>query len=127
MRLDQESLVDQNFPIKFQFDGMSMTGFAGDTLASALLANDVRLLGRSFKYHRPRGIMSAGSEEANALVTVGSGPQQEPNIRATQLEIYEGLEVFSQNRWPSLKWDLLALNDLAAPFLNVGFYYKTFM
>ena len=127
MRLDQDSLVDRNIPISFRFDGVSMTGFAGDTLASALLANDVRLVARSFKYHRPRGIMSAGSEEANALVTVGSGSQQEPNIRATQLEIYEGLEVFSQNRWPSLKWDFLALNDLAAPFLTAGFYYKTFM
>lgn len=127
MRLDKKSLVDPNTPIKFQFDGVSMSGFAGDTLASALLANDVRLVARSFKYHRPRGIMSAGSEEANALVTVGFGSQQEPNIRATQLEIYDGLEVFSQNCWPSLKWDLLALNDLAAPFLTAGFYYKTFM
>jgi sarcosine oxidase subunit alpha len=127
MRLDQDSLVDRNTPIGFRFDGVSMMGFAGDTLASALLANDVRLVARSFKYHRPRGIMSAGSEEANALVTEGSGSQREPNIRATQLEIYEGLEVFSQNCWPSLKWDLLALNDLAAPFLTAGFYYKTFM
>ena len=107
MRLDKKSLVDPNTPIKFQFDGVSMSGFAGDTLASALLANDVRLVARSFKYHRPRGIMSAGSEEANALVTVGFGSQQEPNIRATQLEIYDGLEVFSQNCWPSLKLSLI--------------------
>jgi len=127
MRLTQKSLVDPNTPIKFRFDGVTMKGFAGDTLASALLANDVRLVARSFKYHRPRGVISAGSEEANALVTVGSGAQQEPNVRATQIEIYEGLEVFSQNHWPSLKWDFLALNDLVAPFLTAGFYYKTFM
>ena len=127
MRLDQPSKVDQNTVVNFRFDGVPMTGFVGDTLASALLANDVRIVARSFKYHRPRGIMGAGSEETNALVTVGAGPQKEPNIRATQLEIYEGLEVYSQNSWPSLKWDILALNDFAAPFLAAGFYYKTFM
>ncbi len=127
MRLRKPSKVNQNILINFRFDGVLMNGFAGDTLASALLANDVRVVGRSFKYHRPRGIMGVGSEETNALVTVGSGPQTEPNIRATQLEIYEGLEVYSQNSWPSLKWDILAFNDFAAPFLTAGFYYKTFM
>ena len=127
MRLDQPSKVNQNIVVNFHFDGVPLTGFAGDTLASALLANNVRILARSFKYHRPRGIMGAGSEEANALVTVGSGHEKEPNIRATQLEIYEGLEVYSQNNWPSLKFDFLALNDFAAPLLAAGFYYKTFM
>jgi len=127
MRLDGKGLVDRSRKVRFRFDGHLYDGFAGDTLASALLANDVRLVARSFKYHRPRGVYSAGSEEPNALVTVGRGAQAEPNIRATQQEIYTGLEARSQNRWPSLELDLLSLNDLAAPFLGAGFYYKTFM
>jgi len=113
--------------VRFRFDGVDYTGRAGDTVASALLANGVRLMGRSFKYHRPRGVLSAGSEEPNALVTVGRGAQAEPNVRATVQEIYEGLEVHSQSAWPSLRFDAMAVNDLAAPFLGAGFYYKTFM
>ncbi|MFP4326748.1 MAG: sarcosine oxidase subunit alpha family protein [Paracoccaceae bacterium] len=111
----------------FRFDGRAHEGRAGDTLASALLAGGVRLMGRSFKYHRPRGVLTAGSEEPNALVTVGHGAAAEPNLRATTQELYEGLEARSQNRWPSLRYDLLSVNDLAAPFLGAGFYYKTFM
>ena len=114
-------------PVRFRFDGVGYSGRAGDTVASALLANGVRLMGRSFKYHRPRGVLSAGSEEPNALVTVGRGAQAEPNVRATVQEIYEGLEVYSQSAWPSLKFDVMAVNDIAAPFLGAGFYYKTFM
>ncbi|MEQ6204101.1 sarcosine oxidase subunit alpha family protein [Sulfitobacter sp. HNIBRBA2951] len=113
--------------VRFRFDGVGYTGRVGDTVASALLANGVRLMGRSFKYHRPRGVLSAGSEEPNALVTVGRGAQAEPNVRATVQEIYEGLEVRSQSAWPSLRFDAMAVNDLAAPFLGAGFYYKTFM
>ena len=114
-------------PVSFSFDGRRYEGREGDTLASALLANDVALVGRSFKYHRPRGVMTAGPEEPNALVTIGRGAAATPNTRATVQEVFDGLEAFSQNRWPSLDWDLLALNDLAAPFLGAGFYYKTFM
>lgn len=113
--------------VSFTFDGKQYQGVEGDTLASALLANGVRFVARSFKYHRPRGIMTAGSEEPNALVTIGSGAQTDPNIRATTQEIYEGLEAQSQNNWPSLRTDILAINDLASPFLGAGFYYKTFM
>ncbi len=109
--------------INFTFDGVAYQGRQGDTLASALLANGVRLVGRSFKYHRPRGILTAGSEEPNALVTVG----EEPNIRATTLDLFEGLAARSQNAWPSLKTDVMAVNDLISPFLGAGFYYKTFM
>jgi sarcosine oxidase subunit alpha len=127
MRVTSKGLVDRKHPVSFTFDGHTVQGFAGDTVASALLANDIKLVARSFKYHRPRGVMGAGSEEANALVTVGRGAHQEPNVRATVQEIYDGLEVRSQNRWPSLDVDLLAINDLAAPFLGAGFYYKTFM
>lgn len=127
MRVAGKGLVDRSSPIGFNFDGVRYSGFKGDTLASALLANDVRLVGRSFKYHRPRGILTAGSEEPNALVTVGSGAAQDPNVRATVQEIYHGLEARSQNRWPSLAFDLMSVNDLAAPFLGAGFYYKTFM
>ena len=127
MRLDRGRLIDYARPLSFTFDGVSMTGFQGDTLASALLANGVSLVGRSFKYHRPRGIMTAGSEEPNALVTVSPGQGQEPNVRATTLELYDGLSAESQNRWPSLRWDLLSVNEFAAPFLSAGFYYKTFM
>ena len=104
-----------------------MTGLAGDTLASALLANGRMLVGRGFKYHRPRGILTAGSAEPNALVTLGRGGRTEPNTRATVQELYDGLEAVSQNRWPSLDHDIGALNGLLSPFLGAGFYYKTFM
>ncbi|MEL0021511.1 MAG: 2Fe-2S iron-sulfur cluster-binding protein, partial [Rickettsiales bacterium] len=94
--------IDRDRSLSFTFDGHRYEGFTGDTLASALLANDVHLVGRSFKYHRPRGILSAGSEEPNALVTVGTGGQATPNLRATQVELFDGLTATSQNRWPSL-------------------------
>lgn len=124
MRISEQGLGS---PVRFLFDGVEYIGRAGDTVASALLANGLRLMGRSFKYHRPRGPLSAGSEEPNALVTVGTGAGAEPNIRATVQEIYDGLEVCSQSAWPSLQFDAMAVNDLAAPFLGAGFYYKTFM
>ncbi|MCK0198674.1 sarcosine oxidase subunit alpha family protein [Ancylobacter sp. 6x-1] len=126
-RLATGGLIDRSRPLAFTFDGRRYTGFAGDTLASALLANDVKLVGRSFKYHRPRGIVSAGPEEPNALVELRSGARREPNSRATVTELYEGLEATSQNRWPSLDLDILSVNRLVAPFLGAGFYYKTFM
>jgi len=127
MRIPGKGLVNQGVPVSFTFDGTSYQGCQGDTLASALLANDIRLVGRSFKYHRPRGIYTAGSEEPNALVTLGQGGATEPNIRATTQELFNGLQARSQNRWPSLDFDLMGINDLAAPFLGAGFYYKTFM
>ncbi len=113
--------------VRFRFDGREYRGRAGEPLAAALMAAGVRVMGRSFKYHRPRGVMTAGSEEPNALVTVGQGARREPNVRATVQEVFEGLEAFGQNAWPSLRFDLLAANDLLAPFLGAGFYYKTFM
>ena len=121
MRIRGKGLVDRSDTVTFRFDGRSYDGFAGDTVASALLANGVRLMGRSFKYHRPRGVLTAGSEEPNALVTVGIGAAAEPNVRATTQEIFEGLEVRSQNAWPSLDLDLLAVNNLFAPWLGAGF------
>ncbi|MEL7263088.1 MAG: 2Fe-2S iron-sulfur cluster-binding protein, partial [Pseudomonadota bacterium] len=127
MRVAGKGLIDRAQQISFRFDGTAYRGFAGDTLASALLANGVRHMARSFKYHRPRGVLTAGSEEPNALMTIGSGPETDPNVRATVQEIYEGLEARPQNAWPSLGFDLLSVNDLAAPFLGAGFYYKTFM
>ena len=126
-RLGAGSEVDPATPIRFRFDGRFMQGFAGDTLASALLANGVRVLARSFKYHRPRGVLSAGSEEPNALVDVIRTGAREANLLATTLRLYEGLESVSQNRWPSLRFDALALNDRLGRFLPAGFYYKTFM
>ncbi|WP_425053040.1 sarcosine oxidase subunit alpha family protein [Psychromarinibacter sp. S121] len=125
-RLDG-GLVDRDRVLSFSFDGRRYVGHPGDTLASALLANGVKLMGRSFKYHRPRGVLSAGSEEPNALVELRTGPRQEPNTRATVAELFDGLEARSQNRFPSLGFDLLGVNDLFAPFLTAGFYYKTFM
>ena len=127
MRIDGKGRVNRAEEVLFQFDGKYVRGYAGDTVASALLGKGERLMGRSFKYHRPRGPLTAGSEEPNALITVGSGAHQDPNVRATVQEIYDGLEVFSQNAWPSLKTDVMGINDLAAPFLGAGFYYKTFM
>ena len=126
-RLPVGGLIDRTRPLAFTFDGKPLTGYAGDTLASALIANDVRLVGRSFKYHRPRGILTAGPEEPNALVTLRSGAQAEPNTRATTAPLYDGLEAASQNRWPNLRFDALAINQLFAPIFVAGFYYKTFM
>ena len=120
-------LVDPARQLSFTFDGKTYGGFAGDTLASALLANGVRLTGRSFKYHRPRGILTAGSEEPNALVELRTGSRREPNTRATVTELYEGLAARSQNRWPSLAFDVGAVNSLLSPLFVAGFYYKTFM
>jgi sarcosine oxidase subunit alpha len=120
--------IDRSQPLRFSFDGRRFAGFAGDTLASALLAHGVQLLGRSFKYHRPRGILAAGAEEPSALVSVRRDQARyTPNLRATEVELYDGLEAHSQNRWPSLAFDVGAISDLLAPLLPAGFYYKTFM
>ena len=126
-RLASGGSIDRSRPLSFRFDGRDYRGFAGDTLASALIANDVKLVGRSFKYHRPRGILTAGAEEPNALVTLRSGARAEPNAKATTVELYEGLEAASQNRWPSLGFDAMAMNGLLSPLFVAGFYYKTFM
>lgn len=120
-------MIDRSKPLSFTFNGKTYQGFQGDTLASALMANDVCLVGRSFKYHRPRGIFSAGSEEPNALMTLHSGAWTEPNTRATVTELFEGLEARSQNHVGPLNYDLLAINDPLSPFFAAGFYYKTFM
>ncbi|HWG72309.1 MAG TPA: 2Fe-2S iron-sulfur cluster-binding protein, partial [Steroidobacteraceae bacterium] len=120
--------IDRGQPLRFEFDGRSYEGVAGDTLASALLANGVHLTGRSFKYHRPRGILAAGSEEPNALVTVRrDAARVTPNLHATQVELYDGLIAESQNRWPSLSRDFGRVNDALSAFFPAGFYYKTFM
>jgi sarcosine oxidase, subunit alpha len=127
LRAQHGGRVDRSKPLKFSFDGKSYDAFAGDTLASGLLANGVHLVGRSFKYHRPRGIVSAGAEEPNALVTVSRDmARYTPNLRATQVELYEGLQAESQNRWPSLRCDVGRVNDWLSAFFPAGFYYKTF-
>ncbi|MCH8467410.1 MAG: sarcosine oxidase subunit alpha family protein [Roseinatronobacter sp.] len=127
MRLQQGGQIDRGQKISFRFDGQYYKGHPGDTLASALLANGVRLMGRSFKYHRPRGVLAAGSEEPNALVELRTGGRQEPNTRATMVELFDGLQAMPQNAWPSLRFDALAINDRFSNFLTAGFYYKTFM
>ncbi len=120
--------IDRARSIRFSFDGRSYEGLSGDTLASALLANGVHLVGRSFKYHRPRGLMAAGPEDPNALVTVRrDAARYTPNLNANQVELYEGLAAESQNRWPSLQWDFGQTNDFFSRFIPAGFYYKTFM
>ncbi|TNC73694.1 sarcosine oxidase subunit alpha [Rubellimicrobium roseum] len=127
-RIPGRGRVDQSRPVQFTFDGRTVTGCLGDTVASALLANGIHLMGRSFKYHRPRGVVSAGSEEPNALVGTSRGPGRfEPNTRATMQEIWDELRVESQNRWPGLAFDIGAINDRFGRFLPAGFYYKTFM
>ncbi|MCR8548926.1 sarcosine oxidase subunit alpha family protein [Salipiger sp. P9] len=120
-------LIDRTRPLNFTFNSKAYQGFEGDTLASALLANGVRLMGRSFKYHRPRGVIAAGSEEPNALVELREGARAEPNTRATVAELYDGLSARSQNHVGPLHRDFMAVNDLLSPFFAAGFYYKTFM
>ena len=119
--------IDRTKTLDFKFDGKSYQGHAGDTLASALLANNVRLMGRSFKYHRPRGVLTAGSEEPNAIMELRDGARQEPNTRATTAELFDGLTAKSQNKIGSLRFDFMAINDRFSNFLTAGFYYKTFM
>ncbi len=126
-RLPAGGRIDRSRPQGFAFNGVRYQGFAGDTLASALLANGIHLVGRSFKYHRPRGIVAAGAEEPNALVQLGEGPRTEPNARATQVELYDGLVARSQNCWPSVEFDIGAISNLLSPLFPAGFYYKTFM
>lgn len=120
-------LIDRSLPQVFTFNGKTMRGLKGDTLAASLLANDQMLVGRSFKYHRPRGIVAAGPEEPNALVGLGKGARFEPNQRVTTTELFDGLEAESQNHWPSLEFDVGVINNSLARFLPGGFYYKTFM
>jgi len=126
-RLAKGGLIDRSTTLNFSFDGKAFSGHAGDTLASALIANGVHLMGRSFKYHRPRGVISAGPSEPNALVELREGGRKEPNTRATVIELYDGLKARSQNRWPSLDFDIGAVNSLASAMFVAGFYYKTFM
>lgn len=125
-RLKSGGHIQRKDVINFTFNGKAMQGYAGDTLASALLANGVRVVGRSFKYHRPRGLFAAGQEEPNALITVGTGNHRDVNTRATAQMLYEGLEATSQNAWPSLNFDVGRLNDMASSLFPAGFYYKTF-
>ena len=126
-RLPEGGRIDRQRPLDFRFDGKSLQGYAGDSLASALLANGVHLVGRSFKYHRPRGIFSAGAEEPNAIVQVGEEPRTDPNIRATQLELVDGLTAAAQNCWPNVDFDVGAVNGRLSRLFPAGFYYKTFM
>ena len=128
LRVTNSKYIDETSRVSFKFNGKSYFGYKGDTLASALLANDIHLVGRSFKYHRPRGIMTSGSEEPNAIVQVNKNTAlTEPNVRATELEIYHGLEATSQNCWPSVDFDIGGINNFLSPLLPAGFYYKTFM
>ncbi|HJU22260.1 MAG TPA: 2Fe-2S iron-sulfur cluster-binding protein, partial [Casimicrobiaceae bacterium] len=125
-RLSDGGAIDRSRPLAFTYDGVRYEGYAGDTLASALLANGVHLVGRSFKYHRPRGIVTAGVEEPCALVQLGEGARSEPNMRATTIELFDGLVACSQNCWPSVRFDLGEIANMLSPLLPAGFYYKTF-
>ena len=127
LRLPAGGRIDRTRPLSFVYDHRLLTGYAGDTLASALLANGVRLVGRSFKYHRPRGFLSAGVEETNGLLTIGEGARRTPNVPATTLELHEGLFSQRQNGWPSVDFDLMAVTSWLSPLFGAGFYYKTFM
>ena len=127
-RSSETKFLDKTNRISFKFNGKTLYGYKGDTLASALLSNGIHLVGRSFKYHRPRGIMTCGSEEPNAIVQIGgNGVFTEPNVRATEQELYEGLEATSQNCWPSVEFDIGGINNFISPVIPAGFYYKTFM
>jgi len=129
-RLESGRGINQTEKISFKFNGKTLFGYKGDSLASALLANGIHLIGRSFKYHRPRGILGSGSEEPNALVQIIKDKDKaktDPNVRATQIEIYEGLETQSQNCWPNVKFDIGEINSIFSSILLAGFYYKTFM
>ena len=126
-RLTSGGRIDRSTILRFQWDGRTLTGFQGDSLASALMANGEQILGRSFKYHRPRGIMSAGVEESGAIVTIGEDDRRDPNVKATMQELYNGLSASGQNAWPNVRYDMGEVNSLFGRFFVAGFYYKTFM
>ena len=126
-RLDSYGKINKDKNISFTWDNKKIFGFEGDSLASALLANNINIVGRSFKYHRPRGIMSAGVEESGALVTIGRNEQKDPNVRATTQELYEGLNASGQNAFPNVNFDFGEINNYLSRFFSAGFYYKTFM
>ena len=126
-RIKDKGYINRNKLINFQFNGKNFTGYEGDTLASALLANGIHLVGRSFKYHRPRGFFAAGVDEPNAKLQVELNGHSEPNVNATEIELVEGLSATSQNCWPSVEFDIGAINNLLNKFFPAGFYYKTFM
>ena len=119
--------IDRQNIISFTFNGQKLNGYKGDTLASALIANGIHLTSRSFKYHRPRGIFSCGPEEPNAYLQIKAGKFEEPNVAASLIEIFNGLKVNSSNCWPSVNFDLGAINNILSPIFISGFYYKTFM
>lgn len=127
LRLSHGGQIDRSKPLRFNFDGVEYSGYVGDTLASALLANGVRVTGRSFKYHRPRGIFGASFEEPNTLVQLGTGAYTEPNLKATQIDLRDGLEARAVNCWPSARFDLMGVFRWFKPFMPSGFYYKTFI
>jgi len=126
-RLPTGGGINRTETVSFKFNGKTFFGYKGDTLASAMLANDVHLVGRSFKYHRPRGFVGAGVDEPNAHVQLYDGAKTEPNAIATSVELVEGLVATSQNCWPSVSFDFGAINNLLNKFFPAGFYYKTFM
>ena len=126
-RLDQGGLINRNKKISFTFNGKKYFGYEGDTLASALIANGVHLVGRSFKYHRPRGFFGAGVDEPYAIVQMNRNNEVDPNVRATEQELFEGLEAKSVNCWPNVNFDIGAINNFLNKFFPAGFYYKTFM
>src|SRR4051794_40898744 len=126
-RLAAGGAIDRARLLHFRYDDTALTGYAGDTLASALLANGVHLVARSFKYHRPRGIVSAGAEEPNAFFRICSGARGVANVAATMVDLHEGLETHSINAWPSVRTDFGAISDFCSRMLPAGFYYKTFM
>ena len=126
-RIKDKGYINRNKIINFKFNGKSFTGYEGDTLASALLANGIHLVGRSFKYHRPRGFFAAGVDEPNAKLQVNLNGHSEPNVNATEIELVEGITATSQNCWPSVEFDIGAINNLLNKFFPAGFYYKTFM
>ena len=126
-RIENFGKINRQKQLKFSWENKNYFGYQGDSLASALLANDIRVVGRSFKYHRPRGVMSCGVEESGGLVTIGTGDRKEPNVRVTSQELYEGLIASGQNAFPSVNFDLASINNLLSRFVPAGFYYKTFM
>ena len=126
-RINNFGKINREKELRFSWQNKDYIGYEGDSLASAMLANNIKIVGRSFKYHRPRGIMSCGVEESGGLVTVGKGDRKDPNVRVTTQELYEGLNAYGQNAFPSVNFDFASVNNYLSRFFAAGFYYKTFM